>query len=38
MGTDAQFWTIDGRRAAAGQKGLVIMRQADGTMRKVMVK
>lgn len=37
-GAEAERFTIDGRRADKGQKGLIIVRQADGSVRKMIVK
>ena len=34
----AEWYTIEGRRISAPRKGLNIMRKADGTVKKVMVK
>lgn len=36
--TATQRYALDGRRLPAAQKGLNIVRQADGSVRKVMVK
>lgn len=36
--TGTECFTIDGRRAGKGQKGLIIIRQADGSVRKMMVR
>ncbi len=33
-----KWYTIEGRRISAPRKGLNIMRKADGTVKKVMVK
>ena len=34
----AEWYTIEGRRISAPRKGQNIMRKADGTVKKVMVK
>ena len=33
-----KWYTIEGRRISVPRKGLNIMRKADGTVKKVMVK
>lgn len=34
----ATYFTIDGRQLSAPQRGINLMRQADGTVRKILVK